>query len=541
MSIFVLEPTRLLRVLIVIGLGLGIAASASADIAKVNSLLQRAETNLESVAASLGNRTTPPTGSAGKLLANRLQQALNDINPAKELLEKTPAGTAGRDEAVARYVAAAEEYNRLRAILTGSDAAPPPQQTGGTKLNYQQEEILSGARFNLREVEGGANQLTAALEKLREVEDQLSIDFREVDGLLGIVENAKRKSGFVKNALDKLPADGMGVPEVRQQLVNADAKVVTATDFLRPLNEKLRKLIDPAQYPEFDADRKRLRELSIMFASPMILQTDRVQAAETYKQAEAAKAECIRIAQKYARLMQQRTDQGRTIEGVGNGFLSNLEEFLVEAKAQKEQLPEAIREDLQTAMGYASEAVAEQKPLWFTGGIPQVMGFAEERVTLLTALDEEAGEAMRAELEQTQEQLKTQADSLRELIIRENKLPKDTFEGEDREEAIKTALSAWKVQQDEYEVLAVRIPAEHWARDTKWTYSNGTWYFSDRSRLQVRLIVADHENPELAIDRAINIWKDHQKGDSMIGTPLRAFEDELQPSDYLLKSNVKKP
>src|SRR5690606_19928385 len=112
---------------------------------------------------------------------------------------------------------------------------------------------------------------------------------------------------------------------------------------------------------------------------------------------------------------------------------------------------------------------------------------------------------------------------------------------EDREEAIKTALSAWKVQQDEYEVLAVRIPAEHWARDTKWTYSNGTWYFSDRSRLQVRLIVADHENPELAIDRAINVWKDHQQGDSMIGTPLRAFEDELQPSDYLLKANVKKP
>ncbi len=541
MSIGVFRTSWFLRVLLVIGLGLGFASAASADVAKVNSHLQRAEANLQSVAASIANRTTPPTGSAGKLLANRLQQALDDLTPAKGLLENIPAGTAGREEAVARYVSAAEEYNRLRAFLTGSDAPSRPRQTGGTRLNYQQEEVLSGAEFNLREVEGGANQLTAALEKLRVIEDQLSIDFREVDGLLGVVENAKRKSGFVKDALAKLPGDGVGVPAVRQQLVNADAKVVTATDFLKPLNDKLQKLIDPAQYPEFEADRKRLRELSIMFANPMILQTDRVLAAETFRQAEAARAECIRIAQRYARLMQQRTDQGQAIEGVGNGFLSNLAEFMTEAEAQKKVLPDAIREDLTTAMGYAAEAVAEQKPLWFMGGIPQVMGFAEERVALLCTLDEVRGKQMESEFVLAQKQLKAQADSLRELIIRENKLPNDAFQGEDRAEAIKTALSAWKVQQDEFEVLAVRIPAEQWARETKWTYSNGTWYFSDRSRLQVRLIVADHENPELAIDRPLTIWKDHQQGDSMIGTPLYGFKDELQPNDYLLKSNVKKP
>lgn len=540
MSFAISKTCRFLRALVAIGLVLGLTGTASADIAKVNSLLSRAETNLQSVAASVANRTTPPTGSAGKLLANRLQQALNDINPAKELLEKIPAGTPGREEAVVRYTAAANEYNRLRAFLTGSDEAPP-EQTGGTRLNYQQEEVLSGARFNLREVEAGANQLTTALESLREVEDQLTIDYREVDGLLGVVENARRKSGFVKDALDQLPADGVGVPEVRQQLVNADAKITTAADFLNPLNDRLRKLIDPAGYPEFEADLKRLRELSRMFADPMIFQTNLPLAAETIKQADAARDEAIRIAKKYLRLMQQRTDQGRAIEGVGNGLLGNLEGFLQEAEALKETLPDAIREHLDEAKQYATEAVAEQKPLWFTGGIPQVMGFAEEKVALLTALDEESGKAMQTELEATRDQLKDQADSLRELIIRENKLPKDEFAGDDREEAIKTAISGWKVQQEEFEVLAVRIPAEQWARETKWTYSNGTWYFSDRSKLQVRLIVADHENPDLAIDRPINVWKDHQKGDSMIGVPLWGFEDELQPSSYLLKANVKKP
>ena len=539
MSASTIRQSRILVFMAALVASLCFAPAALADIDKVNGLLRRAESNLESVAANLANRTSPPGGSAGKLLASRLEQALGDITPARELLEKIPAGTEGREEAVARYTAAANEYNRLRAIMTGSNEPAPAQQTEGTKLNYQQEETLSGARFNLREVEAGANQLTTALEKLREVEDQLKIDFREVDGLLGVVENARRKSGFVKDALDKLPADGLGVPEVRQALVNADAKVTTAADFLRPLNEKLRKLIDPANYPEFEADRKRLSELSVMFGNPMVFQTNRLLAAETIAESQAAMDECVRIAQKYTRLMDQRTDQGKAIEGVGNSFLRRHAEFMATAETERVALPDAIREDLNKALKDANHAVAEQKPLWFTGGIPQVMGFAEERVVLLEALDEELGKQMRAEYEETQKQLQTQADSLRELIIRENRMPRDAFAGEDREKAIKTALSAWKIQQEEFEVLAVRIPAESWARETKWTYSNGTWYFVDRSKLQVRLIVADHENPELAIDRPINIWKDHQKGDSMIGTPLFGFKDKLQPSDYLLKTNVK--
>lgn len=536
----VLRVLSIVPVFAAIMFAIGFAAPASADVGKVNSHLQRAEANLKSVAASVAGKTTPPTGSAGKLLATRLQQALGDITPAKALLEQVPAGTAGRDEAQARCDEAEKEYNRLHTFLTGS-AAPTatPQQTG-TKLNYQQEEVLSGARFNLREVEGGANHLTAAVEKLRENKDELSIDFREVGGLLGVVENAKRKSGFVKDALDKLPADGAGVAEVRQALVNADAKVVTAADFLTPLDAKLKKLIDPAQYPQYEADRNRLRDLSAMFANPTVFQTDRVLATSTYQQAEAARAECVRVAQVYARLVHQGTEQGKSIEGTGNSFLENLAKFMAEAEAQKKTLPDAIRADMNLAKEYAAKAVAEQMPAWFTGGIPQVMGTAEERVNLLAAMDAAAGKQMRGEWERTQKDLKAQADSLRELIIRENKLPKDEFKGEDREKAIATALSGWKVQQDKAEVLAIRIPAEQWSRQTKWEYSNGTWYFSDRSKLHVRLFVADHENPTLVIDRPINVWKDHEKGDTMIGVPLHDFKEKLQPQSYLLRANVKK-
>lgn len=533
-----LVPVRLLCVLMALCLGTSVAAASihTNDIDRVNSLLKRAETNLESVAASVQGRTSPPRGSAGKLLARRLEMALGDINPAKELLETIPAGTEGRAEAVERYTAAANEYNRLRAFLTGSDAPAEPET--GNKLDYRQEELLRNATFHIREVEGNAQVLTEQTEKLRAIDDQLSINFRDVNRLREVVANAQRKAGFANDTLGQLPADGRGVSEARQRLVNAQAKVVTAEDYLRPLDAQLKDLVNPANYPDFDTDYKRLRELSIMFARPEIFQTQPVLAGETFEQGPAAKDECLRIARKYARLIQQRTTQGEQIEGVGNGFLQNHAEYLAEAENQKAALPAQIREHIATARRYGQEAVAEQKPRWFTGGIPQVMGFADEKITLLTALDQTAGTALRQQYDATQADLKQQADSLRELIIRENTMPGDNFQGADRDAAIKVAISGWKVQQAEFELLKVRIPAQAWARETKWTYSNGTWYFSDRSKLQVRLLVADKDNPELAIDRPINVWKDHQKGDTMIGVPLFGIDDELQPNDYMLRSKI---
>jgi hypothetical protein len=518
---------------------LAMAAFAPApEIARANGLLQRAETNLQSVAENLKGRTSPPGGAAGKLLANRLQQALGDLTPAKELIEKVPAGSEGRDEAAARYEAAAAEYNRLNGIMTGG-AAPTTPQPAGTPLNYQQKEVLSGAEFHLREVEGNAQHLGDKVTALRAVDDPLSISHREIAGLLSVVENARRKAGFARESLSKLPADGEGVVAVSERLTAAETKIGESEGFLTALNGRLQDLINPANYPEFEGDLKRLRELSVMFANPQILQSDRVLAAETFAQGEAAQAESRRIAGRYARLVQQDTEQGRAVAGAGASFGERHAAFMAEAGAMKAILPDEIRADLQTARTQGDEAVAGQKPAWFTGGIPQTMGYAAERVTLLTAMDSEAGAAMRAALHETETHLKKQADSLRELIIRENPLPADRFMGAERDKAVETAVSGWKVQQAEFDLLAVRIPAEAWVRETKWTYSNGTWYFSDRSKLQVRLIIADPSNAELAIDRVVNVWKDHQKGDTMIGVPLWGIEDELQPSHFLLRSRIK--
>jgi hypothetical protein len=104
---------------------------------------------------------------------------------------------------------------------------------------------------------------------------------------------------------------------------------------------------------------------------------------------------------------------------------------------------------------------------------------------------------------------------------------------------VDVAIDAWKYQQKQFDVLTSRIPSENWSRETLWTYSNSTWYYVDRSKLQVRLIVADPKNDKQAVILPITIIKDHQKGDSLIGTPLYSGDEVLQPSSYMLRDKIK--
>lgn len=270
-----------------------------------------------------------------------------------------------------------------------------------------------------------------------------------------------------------------------------------------------------------------------------MFEAQRAAAVDALNQRDATLAECQRIRAAYARLIQQGTEQGKSVEGNCSNLESKLQDFLAVAAQQRAALPAAIRADLAEVDRVATEAVANQQPMWFTGGIPQQLAWIDEKLALHAALDPAGNVAIAAEVAALKESLAKRADSLKELIIRENPLPMDRYTAADRDAAIAVAVDAWRHQEKDFELLAVRIPAEAWSRDTKWTYSNGTWYFVDVSTLQVRLIVADKANPAQAIDRPINVRKDHQKGDTLIGVPMRSFDEALQPNEYLLRTRIK--
>ncbi|MEO1235153.1 MAG: hypothetical protein AAFX76_00035 [Planctomycetota bacterium] len=521
-------------------------ADTAADLAKIEGLLRRAEANLQSVQQRLAGRTSPPKGSAGKLIARNLEQVLGDLEPAGQLVAGLPAGEAGVAEATERYNAAANLYQQFAAFMNGSPGSAQAgsggdgAREGEVRLGYPHADNFKNVQFTFRnKVEAPANQLTQLHAELRPVEDQLTINHRATAQAVATLAEARRQAGFVQDGLAKLPANGQGVAAAKEQLAAALESLDGSEQYFAPLHARLMAMIDPAKYPEFNADRKRLEGLSSDYRQDWVFTDDRARAAELYQQRQAAQQEVVRIAGAYRRLMQQQTDMGQTIEAVGNGTIRSLREFDAKIEAQRQSLPGSIREDLVEADKYATEAVQNQKPAWFNGGIPQRMGWAQDKLTLLLAIDPENGAAVQQEVTAMQASLEQRADSLRELIIRENELPADNFAGPDRDAAIAVAKSGWAVQQPDADILAVRIPAEAWKRQAKWTYSNGTWYFSDKSRLQVRLIVADPTNPNLAIDRPVNVIKDHEAGDRLIGVPFRSIDEELTPGEYYLREKVK--
>lgn len=516
-------------------------ADTAADVSKIEGLLRRAEANLNSVQSSLAGRDKPPTGSSGKLLAQRLKQAYGDLEPAGQLVKGLTEGGAGVAEITKRYKAAATLYQELAAFMNGGKTEPKPEvKDGEVKLGYPHADNFKNTQFTFRnKVEAPTNQLVELHAKLKPVKDQMLINHRSTAQALAVIKEARRQAGFVKDGLAKIPANGQGVAAAKENLAKALESIQGSEDYFKPLHEKIMAMIDPAKFPNFDTDRKRLGGISGDYSAEWVFTSDRARAAELFQQRQAAQEELVRIAKSYTRLMQQKTDMGTAIESVGNGALRSFEAFDAKIVEEKKSLPKAIHEHLAEAQQYGDEAVKNQKPMWFTGGIPQRMDWAQDKLTLLKVIDPDGSKPVAKQMAAVKAKLKKQADALKELIIRENRVPADAFAGADRDAAIKVAKSGWAVQQKDAKILKVVIPSEAWSREKKWTYSNGTWYYTDKSRLQVRLIVADHENPKQAIDRPINIIKDHQKGDTMIGVPMRSFNEALQPSEYYLIKNVK--
>ncbi|MEM7518635.1 MAG: hypothetical protein AAF368_17145, partial [Planctomycetota bacterium] len=293
---------------------------------------------------------------------------------------------------------------------------------------------FKNARFTLRRVEGDTENLAKVVAEIRKVEDQLMVNHRATAQALTNLTETRRQAGFAENGLAKIPANGEGVAEAKERLKVARAALDVAEAYLQPLNAQLVEMIDPAGYPNFQVDLKRLRELSDGYSNPDYFFRDaRTRAAEAYLQSEFAVEECTRIAVAYKRLMEQETEMGKQIEHAGNGFLSQNNKFMAMATEQRAALPNDIRADLAEADKLAKQAVEAQKPMYFNGGIPQRMGWAEDKVTLLEVLDPKGGAAVRAEVEAMKASLRERASSLSELIIRENTMPNDNFAGADRD------------------------------------------------------------------------------------------------------------
>ena len=515
-----------------------LSAADQQHLSNAHAELKRVVDAVKLAQGSAGRGTGALTGSKAKLTAIRLQSAKSGIPRVKGLLSRLPqdhpnvAALQGSLVQVEAAVAGLEA--RLGGGGKGAAVASSPAK--GDRLDYKQEAVLKNAQFSLREVEGNVAALDQLLAKIKPTEDRTRIDHRLVQRGMNTLANAERKAGFARDALEQLPPAGTGVTAANQRLGQARASLSSTRAYLEPLAEELAWVIHPGSYPTLKDDLKRLQGLASMLARVEVFEENRDQAGASFMQAPQARQEAIRIYKTYEVLVHQGTEDGKRVHSTATGFEQNYQRFMARAGELKTALPADMDADLRRVKEMADEAVREQKPLWFTGGIPQQMGFVREKLSLYAAIDPAGAAKYQGRVDAATADLAKRENSLKDLVIRTNELPPDRFSGADRGKLVQAAGAAWTKKQPGAQIIAARIPSSNWKRERMWRLQNTTWYFIDRSKLQVQLLVK-HDG-RLAVIRPINLWIDHLQADELRAFPLLEVADELTPSSYLLLEKV---
>lgn len=524
-----------------------IAAPAGAELSArdkqflrtVQQRLDRAKSNLKLAEESAGPADKQPTQSRARLALTRAGQARAELKTVQEAAAKLPADEPEVEALLEQAGKVEEALDALETRLTGKTDEPMDGDApAGKKLDYKQEELLKNARFYMAQSEGALAALEKVVAQVKAAKSPDALEYRLLARAMATVEEARERRKQLNEYFEELPTDGARVVAAVKAADETMAKIEAAGKALAPTYERLRKQVEPGSYPSLAEDIDRMDGLARMLGDPSVLRNDPQRAAEIVEQIAAARKEHARVAKAYAPLVQQKTDASKRVAAVTRFFAERDKSFTDAMARRAKELPDEIQADLDTANKMADEAVAEQKPLYFTGGIPQRLGFAESKLPLLAALDARAAEPLARKLAETREALKQKQASLRDLIVAQNELPPDKYAGADKEELANRAIAAWKRLQPDAQVLAVRFPSEKWDRETMWRLQNTTFYKIDRSRLQAQVIVRHDE--KLAVIRPVNLWTDHLEGDALSAIPMHTdAKEELDPQSFLLSEKLK--
>ena len=503
--------------------------------------LKQLNSNLKLAQDAAGPGEGVPPASKARLAATRLGSAKQSQAEVKARLERLPADHPDVKALQAEYDAAAASVTALENRLTGKSSAAAPggqKPGGGMKLDPRQQEALKNATFHVTNVEGYANGVAEVAAKVKAASDPTTVDRARIRQAMTTIETARRKQADAEAQLAKVPADGEGVADVAATLRAAVASLAESEKLIAPVHEKLAKMGDASNYAGLEGDVTRLRELALMYGDPLNkLRNDRADAVVLVQQIPATRDELKRMSTTYAPLIAQQNGQGRSVEGGVRYLTERLDEFDAAAQRVRGELPQEVEADLAKVRAMTDTAVNEQRPAYFTQGIPSHLRFTEEKVALLEVLDPEAGKGARQKLADARADIKARQASLLEGIVNANELPKDQYAGKDKETLKAAATDAWKKLDPAAEVLAVRFPSKDWDRETKWRYQNREWYRIDRSKLQAQLIV--RRDDKLAAIQPVDLWIDHMDGDRLITAPMNGKDDEVIPQNLLLLSKVK--
>ncbi|MFO1448792.1 MAG: hypothetical protein U1F61_11610 [Opitutaceae bacterium] len=532
-------------------------ASQASLLRDAQAFLKTLETNLALAQQTAGPGTETVPASKARLALVRLQGAIDAMAQVKARLDRLPAQDPAVQPVLQQFSTAATAVQVLQARLSGGAASPSASTTGtpstpranpsgenapagkpaATRLDYRQQEELKNARFYLSEVEGKAAALEQLVAQVKPVSDVTQLDFRLLQTGMNTVAEARQRAGLITPRLAALPAQGEGVAELAEGLRVSLGRIDACAQALEPIHAQLAALVDPKSHPRLPADTARIRELAAMYSDTTLFSSHRAQATARCRELGNAQAEHTRVMTAYAALLRQTTAESAALAAASAYFRERVSLFSAEMNSLRQGLPGAIDADFRKIQTMVQDAVSNQKPAFFTDGIPFEVRQLEEKMDLLDALDPSRTPALQTRLKELNAGLKRQQIALREAIIAANEVPRDEFQGGDRANLVRLASEAWRKVEPGAKILTVRIPSPAWRRDTRWRNQTGDWYKIDRSYLQAQVIVAHSDS--MAVIRPIDLWKDHLEGDRVTATPQDTLKDELMAHDFLLLKKVK--
>ena len=423
------------------------------------------ESNLKFARETAGPGEDTPPASKAKLAMARLQTAKQSAANVAARLEKLPADHADVKPLQASYDDAMKAVTALEDRLTGKNAKPkgdepaePAKDPGDSKpvapskpakeekLGYQAENALKIAVGNVEQVTAYAASLEKSVTELKAVKDKTTISNDTLTAAFDDIKEARRKTGFAENQLKILPPEHSRVKPVADALKAAVARVDAAEKALDPIRKQTMKQADASSYPDLKTDNERLKELRESLAVGN-MQANRATVAELVKQLPAMKEESGRIEKKYAPLLSQNTGESGNLKTNLKQFAYGLERFEAALEEEKKNLPQQFDEELAEAAKLTEEAVRENKPLFFQGGIASRLKFAEEKLVLYEALDPAGAKAAAQRLAKAREDVKQKQQSLAGAIIAANELPPDRYAGPDKADLARRATEALKKQK----------------------------------------------------------------------------------------------
>lgn len=267
-----------------------------------------------------------------------------------------------------------------------------------------------------------------------------------------------------------------------------------------------------------DQDLEKLTAWAKTYGDPRLMEDDPVKLAEAVAEAPHVRDEVKQIVARWDPQIKARGDRtGQQVKFKLDHFDRQMKGFDDRVARFKQEGPARITAQLDEAEKMADEAVAEKKPLYFAGGVPQRIAWADGNVKVLAAIDAQAAKPLEERLAKVKAAMPAKEAALRNEIIAANEPPKDNYAGPDKQQLVDRATAAWKEKHADDQILSVRIPGREWKRDTRWQWSTGHRAFEnvDRSKLQAQLLVKSTSDPKLAEVHVVDLHKDHLSGDAI--------------------------